>query len=104
MIVLILAYSSMIYVMNTYGDHNTFRDVNRKPEIRFSVLKPKPGLFLWQPVFEFIFLSFSSRKLHKNYQISDKINSHICLMLSVYKSFIIKRSNMAAKEPIYYKI
>ena len=51
MIILFLVYSSMIYVMNTYGDHNTIRDVNRKPEIRFSVLKP--SLFLWQPDFEF---------------------------------------------------
>jgi len=33
--------------------------------------------------------------------MSDKINSHICLMLSVYKIFI-KCSNMAAKETIYY--
>src|SRR6218665_2214901 len=31
--------------------------------------------------------SFLSRKSHKNYQMSGKINSHICLMLSVYKSF-----------------
>src|SRR6218665_4003267 len=30
------------------------------------------------------FVSFSSRKLHKNYQISDKINSDICLVLSVF--------------------
>ena len=57
------------------------RNVNRTPEIRKSVLFP------WQPVFEFIYLSFSSRRLHKNYQMSDKINSHICLILSVYKSF-----------------
>ena len=30
---------------------------------------------------------FLSRKLHKNFQTSDKINSHICLTLSVYNSF-----------------
>ena len=35
--------------------------------------------------------------------MSDKINSDICLMLSVYKGFI-KWSNMATKETIYYKI
>ena len=51
----------------------------------FGLKTEKPVLFLWQPVFEFV--SFFSRKLHKNYQISDKINSHIHLMLSVYKSF-----------------
>jgi len=33
-----------------------------------------------------IFL-FSSRKLHENFQMPDKINSHIYLMLSVNKSF-----------------
>jgi len=33
------------------------------------------------------FYSFSSRKLHKNFPMSGKINSHICLMLSVYESF-----------------
>jgi len=59
----------------------------------------KPVLLLWQLVFEFIFLSFSSRKLHKNCQMSAKIYLHICLILSVYKSFI-KRSNMAGKETI----
>jgi len=42
-----------------------FRDVNPKPEIRFSVLKPKSGFRFWKPVFEFIFLNqFSCRKLH----------------------------------------
>jgi len=30
--------------------------------------------------------SFLSGKLHKNYQMAGKINSNICLMLSVYKS------------------
>jgi len=59
----------------------------------------KSVLFLWQSVFLFLLLSFSSRKLHKNYQImSDKTNSHICLMLCVYKSF--HQSNMAGKETI----
>jgi len=32
----------------------------------------------------------------------DKINSHICLMLSAYKSFH-QMVNMATKETIYYK-
>ena len=31
-------------------------------------------------------VSFSSRKLDKNYQMSGKINSHICLMLSFYEA------------------
>jgi len=34
-----------------------------------------------------ILLSFSCSKLHNSCQMLDKINSHICLMLSVYKSF-----------------
>jgi len=36
-------------------DSVQIRDVNRKPEIRFSVLKPKSGFRFWKPVFEFIF-------------------------------------------------
>jgi len=51
-----------------------------------------------------IFLSFSSRKLHKNYQMSDKIDSHIYLMLSVKTKVFINQSNVAGKEIIYYKI
>src|SRR6218665_660611 len=42
---------------------------------------------IWKVKFELIFLSFYLRNLHKNYQMSDKINSHICLMLSVYETF-----------------
>jgi len=34
--------------------------------------------------------------------MSDKINSHIYWMLSVYKIFI-KWSDMATKETVYYK-
>src|SRR6218665_1948064 len=34
------------------------RDVNRKPEIRFLVLKPKSGFRFWNPNFEFIFYIF----------------------------------------------
>ena len=51
------------------------RDVKRNPVLHLRLAK-----------IEFIF-SLSSRKLHKNYRISGKINSSICLMLSVYKSF-----------------
>jgi len=32
-------------------------------------------------------VSFSSRKFHKNYQMSDKINSNICSVLRVYNIF-----------------
>jgi len=49
---------------------------NWKNDFRFQIR---------QPVFEFIW--FSSRKLHKNYQMSDEIKSYICLVFSVYKSF-----------------
>ena len=64
---------------------NMARDVKRKPdfdfrnEIRFYTFgKRNSNLFPF---------SFSSSKLQKNYKMSHKINSHICLMLSVYKSF-----------------
>jgi len=74
------------------------RDVNRKMEILFE------NWFYFFPTgLKIYFLSFSSRKLHRNYQMSGKINWHICLILSVYKSFQ-KRSNMAGKEAIHYKI
>ena len=66
---------------------------------RISDVNWKPVLFLRQPVFKFILLSFSSRKLHTNYQMSDKINSRISVMLSVCKSF-----HQKVKETIYYKI
>jgi len=46
--------------------NNSSRDVFRKPVLFFGN-------------------RFSN--LHKHYQMSDKINSHICLMLSVYKCF-----------------
>ena len=51
-----------------------FRDINRNR---------KPVLFLWQPVFDFILLSVSSRKYIK----MTKCNSHICLTLNVYNIF-----------------
>ena len=34
------------------------RDVNRKPKLRFSVLKPKFGFRFWKPNFELIFFIF----------------------------------------------
>ena len=62
-------------------------EVNRKAEIRLLFKKPKIGSISLATGFRMNFLSFSPKKLHKNYQMSDKINSHICLMLSVYKCF-----------------
>jgi len=47
----------------------------------------KTGFISLTTGFQIYFLSFSSRKLHENYQVSDKNNSHICLKLSVYKTF-----------------
>src|SRR6218665_3256379 len=82
----------LIYVIFATGD------VKRNSENRLSVLETKSGLHLPQTKFELIFLSFSSTKLHTNYQMSDKINSHICLMLSVLKVFT-KRSIWPAKKP-----
>jgi len=78
-------------------------DVNRKPEIRFSVLKPKTGSISLATSFRIYFFSFLLTNLSKNVQMSDKIDSHVCLMFSVYEIFI-KRSNIATKEIIYYKI
>jgi len=61
------------------------KDVNQKPEIPFLALKPKIGSITLAADFHIcLSLSFLSRKLHKNYQMPDKINLH---MLSVYKSF-----------------
>ena|SRR6218665_2099808 len=37
--------------------------------------------------FQIKIFGISSRKLHKNYQMPDKMNSHIGLMLGVYKRF-----------------
>jgi len=48
--------------------------------------KPKNRFYFLATGLEFT-LSFSSWKLHKNYQMSDRINLHICLMSSVYNSF-----------------
>ena len=45
-------------VKTLQNDYAVSRDVNRKPEIRFSVLKPKSGFRFWKPNFEFIFLIF----------------------------------------------
>jgi len=57
--------------------------LNEIRKTRISFFKWNLLLHLWQMKFEFIYFSFSSRKLHKNYQIK----SHTCLMLSVYESF-----------------
>ena len=58
-----------------------------KKESRFSVITPKTGSSSLAISFQiYFFLLFSSRKLHKNYQMPDKINSHICLMLNVEKN------------------
>jgi len=65
--------SSLLHILDIVD----IRDVNQKPV-----------LFLLETDFRIcFFFSLLSRKLHKNYQMWDKINSHICLMLSVYKSF-----------------
>ena len=63
------------------------RNVNQNPEIRLLVLRPKTCSISLSTSFRIYFtFSVSSRKLHKNNQMSDKINLHICLILSVYKS------------------
>src|SRR6218665_2404497 len=54
-----------------------------------------PVLLLWQPVSKF-FLPVSSRKLHKSYQMSDKINSHVCLIN------VECLQTLSTKEAIYY--
>ena len=69
-------------------DSSSSRDVNWKPEIQFSVLKLKSvSISLATGFWILLLLSFLLRKLHKSYQMSDKVNSHICLLLCVYKSF-----------------
>ena len=86
----------------TLSDHHGMnvcyknRDINRKPEIW------KPVLFLWQPVFDFF--SFSSRKLHKNYQICQWKLIHTFVYCWVFINVFIKQSDMAAKETIYYNL
>ena len=61
--------------------------LNEISENWILVLEMKLGSTPLAKVIRIYFLSFSSGKLHKNYQALDKINSHICLMLSGYKSF-----------------
>jgi len=78
-------------------------DVKRKSENRISVSETKSGSTSVTNEIHIFFFRFSSRKLHKNYHMSGKINSHICSMFRVTKVFI-KRSNMAGKEIKYYKI
>jgi len=70
---------------------NEIRDFSSRNEIWF---------YAFANEIEFIFFIFVM-KLHVNYQMLGKINSNICLMLSVDKSFQI---NMTNKEIIYSKI
>jgi len=88
----------MLYVIQLQS-----RDVNRKPGIRFSVLKPETGSISFATSFRIflLLLSFSSRKLHQNYQVSDKINSDIRFMSSVYKSFHKTRQIWLAKKSYF---
>jgi len=59
-----------------------------KSKIRFSVSITENWFYFFGIWLSNIFFpSFLSKKLHRNYQMSDKISSHICLMLSVYKGF-----------------
>src|SRR6218665_3121352 len=64
----------------------TTRNVNQKPEIRFSALKLKTGSISLSTGFP-KFFSIFIKEINKNCQMSDKINVHICLMLSVYNRF-----------------
>src|SRR6218665_2142303 len=59
------------------------RDVKRNQENKISILETKSGSI----PSAIYFFSFSSSKLHKNYQMSGEINSSICLVLIVYKSY-----------------
>ena len=65
------------------GWYMKFRDVNWRPEIWFE----NRFYFFDNQFLNLFCLSFLSWKLHKNYQMSDKVNWYICLMLSVYKCF-----------------
>src|SRR6218665_3635457 len=56
-------------------------DCSSKIENRFYFFSLGTGFRIY------FLLSLSSRKLHKHYQMLDKINSHICLMFIVYKTF-----------------
>src|SRR6218665_3541589 len=74
-----------------------YRDVKRNPEnkIKFFIFDNRNSILF--------FLSFSSRKLHKNYQMSGKINSHLRSMLNVYQSSY-KTVKYGWQKIIYYKI
>jgi len=72
----------MTYKMSVYV---AVKDLKRNPENRISVVGTKSGFTsLANKIQSF---SFSSMKLHKNTQMSGKINLHIYLMLNVYKTF-----------------
>jgi|SRR6218665_1216262 len=60
-------------------------DVKRNPENWISVLETKSCSA--SSANEIQFFSFSSWKLHKNYQMSGKINSKICFMFCVHERF-----------------
>ena len=61
-----------------------FRFENRKFVFQFE--NRKQVCFLWQSVFKLNFFVIFIEEIAQSYQMSDKINSHISLMLSVYKS------------------
>jgi len=65
-------------------NESTRVSVNTQTNVFARVVKQNPVLHLLQTKFEFTFLSFSSRKLHKIIKCHRKL---ICLMLSVYESF-----------------
>src|SRR6218665_528944 len=74
------------------------RDVKRNQENQILVFRNEIRFCIFSKRNSNLFFSSSSRKLHKNYQMSGTVNSHTCLTLGVY----IKRSNMGGKEIIYY--
>jgi len=67
-------------------------------EIQYSEFEKEIRIYTFRKQNSNKFLSFSPRKLHKNYQMSGEINSHICLMLSVYESFHQKVKYDKAKK------
>ena len=60
----------------------SIREVNRKPEIRFSVLKSRTGSISLATGFQ-IFYHFAYIKLHNDEKkIPENINSCICMILT----------------------
>jgi len=66
-------------------DSVSCRDDKRNPENRISIIETKSDFTCLTNEIRIFFIFV--KKLHKNYQMSGKVNSHICLMLSVYKAF-----------------